>query len=176
MWETWIQSLGQEDPLEKGKATHTSILAWNAIDYIVHGVAESDKTERLSLSLVCSDHKQSINKKNSLKNHYKFLIIHILPLGSVIPSGICPTITGTSELIFHLEREWGMKKVLKNKEEERRLLNFGYSTMNQILSLNKMFKLTKKNVCHDAQNFLPVVKQVLGSISSTQKRFFNPRR
>ena len=27
MWEIWIQSLGWEDPLEKGKATHSSILA-----------------------------------------------------------------------------------------------------------------------------------------------------
>ena len=26
MWETWVQSLGWEDPLEKGKATHFSIL------------------------------------------------------------------------------------------------------------------------------------------------------
>ena len=28
MWETWVQSLGREDPLEKGKANHSSILAW----------------------------------------------------------------------------------------------------------------------------------------------------
>ena len=28
MRETWAQSLGQEDPLEKGMATHSSILAW----------------------------------------------------------------------------------------------------------------------------------------------------
>ena len=28
MWETWARSLGWEDPLEKGKATHSSILAW----------------------------------------------------------------------------------------------------------------------------------------------------
>ena len=28
MWETWVQSLGQEDPLEKAMATHSSILAW----------------------------------------------------------------------------------------------------------------------------------------------------
>ena len=28
VWETWIQSLGWEDPLEKGKAIHSSILAW----------------------------------------------------------------------------------------------------------------------------------------------------
>ena len=26
--ETWVQSLGQEDPLEKGMATHSSIFAW----------------------------------------------------------------------------------------------------------------------------------------------------
>ena len=26
--ETWVQSLGWEDPLEKGKATHSSVLAW----------------------------------------------------------------------------------------------------------------------------------------------------
>ena len=28
IWETWVQSLGQEDPLEKEMATHSSILAW----------------------------------------------------------------------------------------------------------------------------------------------------
>ena len=28
MWETWDRSLGWEDPLEMGKATHASILAW----------------------------------------------------------------------------------------------------------------------------------------------------
>ena len=28
MWETWIQSLGWEDPLEKGTATHSSIMVW----------------------------------------------------------------------------------------------------------------------------------------------------
>ena len=28
MWETWVQSLGWEDPLEEGIATHSSILAW----------------------------------------------------------------------------------------------------------------------------------------------------
>ena len=28
MWETWVGSLGWEDPLEEGMATHTSILAW----------------------------------------------------------------------------------------------------------------------------------------------------
>ena len=30
MWETWVQSLGWEDPPEKAKATHSSILAWRS--------------------------------------------------------------------------------------------------------------------------------------------------
>ena len=28
LWDTWVQSLGQEDPMEKEMATHSSILAW----------------------------------------------------------------------------------------------------------------------------------------------------
>ena len=31
MRETWVQSLGWEDPLEKGKVTHSSILAWGIL-------------------------------------------------------------------------------------------------------------------------------------------------
>ena len=34
MWKTWLQFLGQEDPLEKGKATHSNILAWR-ISWII---------------------------------------------------------------------------------------------------------------------------------------------
>ena len=42
MWKTWVQSLGWEDPLEKGKATHSSILAWRiSWNSIVHEVAQS---------------------------------------------------------------------------------------------------------------------------------------
>ena len=28
MWETWVQNLGRDDPLEKRNVTHSSILAW----------------------------------------------------------------------------------------------------------------------------------------------------
>ena len=31
MQETWVRSLGQEKPLEKGVATHSSILAWRVL-------------------------------------------------------------------------------------------------------------------------------------------------
>ena len=52
MQETWGQSLGREDPLEKGMATYSSILAWRIpCLYNPRGPKESDMTERLSLSL-----------------------------------------------------------------------------------------------------------------------------
>ena len=53
MWETWVRSLGREDPLEKEKATHSSILAWR-IPWMEElgglqstGHKESDTTEKL---------------------------------------------------------------------------------------------------------------------------------
>ena len=46
MWETWVRSLGWEDLPEKGKATHSSILAWR-IPWTVYpwGRNELDTTE-----------------------------------------------------------------------------------------------------------------------------------
>ena len=47
MWETWVQSLGWEDPLEEGVATHSSIFGWRspmdrgAWQAPVHGIAKS---------------------------------------------------------------------------------------------------------------------------------------
>ena len=56
MQETWVRSLGQEDPLEKGMATHASILAWRipwteepGRLYSLWGLTELDTTERLTL-------------------------------------------------------------------------------------------------------------------------------
>ena len=53
MQETWVQSPGQEDPLEKEMATHSSTLAWK-IPWMEEpgrlqstGSKESDRTERL---------------------------------------------------------------------------------------------------------------------------------
>ena len=56
-WETWVRSLGWEDPLEKEMATHSSILAWR-IPWTeeLGGLQstdrkESDTTEQLHFSL-----------------------------------------------------------------------------------------------------------------------------
>ena len=50
MQETWVQSLGWEDPLEEGMATHSSILARKIpmAGYSLWGCKESNKTEGLS--------------------------------------------------------------------------------------------------------------------------------
>ena len=54
--EPWVGSLGREDPLGKGMAPHSNILAWRipwtetVIPITVHGVAESDMTEWLTLT------------------------------------------------------------------------------------------------------------------------------
>ena len=57
MQETWVQSLGQEKPPEKGMATHSNIFAWRVswterslVGYSSWGHKESDTIERPSLS------------------------------------------------------------------------------------------------------------------------------
>ena len=55
IWETWLRSLGQEDPLEKEMAPHSSTLAWKIpwterlVCYSPWSRKESDMTERLHL-------------------------------------------------------------------------------------------------------------------------------
>ena len=65
MQETWVRSLGWEDPLEKGTATYSSCLAWRLYNPWVR--KESDTTERLSLSfdikaVEISDDRSTLNK------------------------------------------------------------------------------------------------------------------
>ena len=60
MQETWVQSLGQKDPLEKETATHSSILAWkihgerSLVGYSPWVCKESDTTEHKLLSSLLS--------------------------------------------------------------------------------------------------------------------------
>ena len=51
IWETRVRSLGQEDPLEREMAIHSSILAWRSlVGYSPRGRKESDMAERLHLT------------------------------------------------------------------------------------------------------------------------------
>ena len=47
MQGTWIQSLGWEDPLEKGMATHSSILAWRILWTEEPGRLQSMRSQRV---------------------------------------------------------------------------------------------------------------------------------
>ena len=70
MRETWVRSLGWEDPLEKGMATHSSLLPGEFHGlYSPWGRRESDTTERHSLSLSGKIEgkkiRKAINKRSS---------------------------------------------------------------------------------------------------------------
>ena len=81
MWDTWVWSLCWKDPLEKGKASHSSIMAWRISDCIVHGVTESDTTERLSLThllILFSTVAVSIYNPNNSAQGFLFFHIHSL--------------------------------------------------------------------------------------------------
>ena len=62
MQETWVQSLGREDPLKEVMAAHSSTLAWRipmdrgAMQAAVHEVTESDMTEQLSTQYIKARH------------------------------------------------------------------------------------------------------------------------
>ena len=65
MQDPWVGSLGWEDPLEKGMATNSSILAKNSMNRAawratVYGVAESDSTEQIThihTHIICESFK-----------------------------------------------------------------------------------------------------------------------
>ena len=76
MWETWVQSLSWEDPLEKRKATHSSILAWRIL-WPVHspwGGKESDTTEWLSLSAIVYYYLLFYIGRNKTSNKNNFFL------------------------------------------------------------------------------------------------------
>ena len=74
MRETWVLSLGQEDPLEKEMATHSSILTWR-IPWTEElgglqstGRKESDATEGLHLHFHSPDFRKSIYYYSNIIN------------------------------------------------------------------------------------------------------------
>ena len=82
MWETLVQSLGWEDPLEEGMATH--LLQYSCLEnphgqrslagYSPWGCKESDTTEQLSTHT--HTHTQRIHVDNSLKKIYTHTHTH----------------------------------------------------------------------------------------------------
>ena len=81
MQETWVPSLGQEDPLEKGMATHSSILAWR--------MPWTEEPGGLQLT----GHKE-LHMTERLKLHFTslYLSVHLglLTVLSIHPKLSCP--------------------------------------------------------------------------------------
>ena len=73
MQETWVQSLGREDPLKEGMATHSSVLGWRiqwteelgGLQSMVR--KESDTTGQLTLSLF--ERMMKLELKSQMKNY-----------------------------------------------------------------------------------------------------------
>ena len=55
IWETWARPLSQEDPLEKGMATHSSILAWRIL-----WTEEPDRLQSMGIQRVGHDRATNI--------------------------------------------------------------------------------------------------------------------
>ena len=65
--ETWVRSLGQEDPLEEGMATHSSILAWRILWTEEPGELQPMGSQRVRHSLV---------NYSSSSNYYGYITLH----------------------------------------------------------------------------------------------------
>ena len=79
MWETWVWSLGWEDPLEKGKGAYSSILAENSMDCIVPGVSKSwtwlNDFHTLTMNLNLTNSDKTISSHKLHIRHNSFLSI-----------------------------------------------------------------------------------------------------
>ena len=92
VWETWVQSLGQEDPLQKEMAAHSSILAWKIPWKEEPSRLQSMGSQRVghnwvtSLSLVYEKMQVS-----GLLNHFFDMHLSYLgPVSFVFSSWVCP--------------------------------------------------------------------------------------
>ena len=76
VWEAWVPSLGREDPLEEGRATHSSVLTWRIpwteVGYSPWGRKESDTSEWLTLLFLEKKLNWKIWEENMHNSFKKF--------------------------------------------------------------------------------------------------------
>ena len=70
MWETWVRSLGREDPLEKEMAIHSSTIAWKIPWTDEPGRLQSMGSQRVGHDWATS---LSLSKKSKLQNYFQYL-------------------------------------------------------------------------------------------------------
>ena len=121
--ETWVRSLGQEDPLEKGTATHFCILAWkipwkrSLVDYSPWGHKELDRTERLSFHfhLYIMEYYLII-KKNEMPFVATWMDLEIIILSEEIQRNIKYYLIA---LICRIKKKIQMNLFIKQKQTYR---------------------------------------------------------
>ena len=70
MWEIWVSSLDWEDPLKKGKATHSSFLAWR-----IPQSMGSQRVGHYRMTFTLESSNNLLEKKKILSCHLAFLIV-----------------------------------------------------------------------------------------------------
>ena len=126
MRETWVQSLGWEDSLEKGKATHSSILAWR-IPWTVQSV-ESQRVRQGRLS-----------ELHSLTKHSKTPEAKHMEIGHSESKGF-----PRGRIASQTPMEWRAPKVMNPKpnpitftEGVQRVVNYFLGTWDHVASWNE---------------------------------------
>ena len=126
MWDTWVQSLGWEDPLEEGMATHSNILAWRiprteepgGLWSMVHGVATSwTRLKRLStcqyrMQIPSILHLPIKHLRSSVLSH-RTLGVRDTELSSVL-SPLSPVWTSQTRFWFGLWQIWSSENEIFN--------------------------------------------------------------
>ena len=94
MWEASVQSLGWEDPLEKGMVTYSSILAWRIPMDSPWGRKEPDTTEQLNAHTCITSNMFSTSTIFQMVS-YLVLTLHLCGFMKVIKMEVsqsCPTL------------------------------------------------------------------------------------
>ena len=84
MQETWVQSLGQEDPLEESMATHSSILAWRIPWTEEPGRLQSIGSQKVGHDLVTEQHSRQIFNTLLIAKTFTLLLL----VGISIPTNL----------------------------------------------------------------------------------------
>ena len=128
MWETQVQSLGQEDPLKKEMATHSSILAWRIpVDRgawwdTVRGVAKS--RTRLSDFTFTFTFEPSYNGwKCTVQNHY-YSCTNLIPAASQMAELILLLLVQSlPQLHYEGSLKTGMIILIRSKKGKQKIQN-----------------------------------------------------
>ena len=99
MQETWVPSLGQEDPLEKGVAAHSSILAWRIPIFLGSKInADGDCSHEIKRHLLIG-RKAMTNLDSILKSR-----------DIILPTKVCLVKTMVFPVVMYECENWTVKK------------------------------------------------------------------